>query len=118
MAHKNDYTCIVYFPGEKPKKWSYVHNLWGFSQFLNTSHSSWLYFNVYERRTGKYLKRFYKTNPIPGFLALVLLVGLYQLNSTFNVFPLIPSFLTFINDFNNTATIWIPKFWYIGGMVA
>lgn len=118
MAHKNDYTCIVYFPGEQPKKWSYVHNLWGFSQFLNQSHSTWLYFNVYERRTGKYIKRFYRTNIVPPFLALIFLVGINTLNSTFNFSPSFSFFFTFINDFNNTATIWIPQFRYIGGLFA
>lgn len=118
MAHKNDYTCIVYFPGEQPKKWTYVHNLWGFSQFLNKSHSTWVYFNVYERRTARFLKRFYKGNLVPGFLALILLVGLNSLNSTFNKIPSFFASLTFINDFNNTATIWTPQFQHRGGIRA
>lgn len=66
---KNDYSVIVYLENDdKPKKWSYVHKLNGFSMFLNTSHPTWTYMNVYERRTGKYLKRFYKGNFIPPFL--------------------------------------------------
>ena len=66
---KNDYSVIVYLENDnKPKKWSYVHKLNGFSMFLNTSHPTWSYMNVYERRTGKYLKRFYKGNFIPPFL--------------------------------------------------
>ena len=106
MAHKNDYSCIVYFgKDEKPKKWTYVHTLDKFANFLNTSHSSWTYFNVYERRTGKYLKRFYKGNFIPYFLPLILSVCLFFFLS-FNK-PSLHSSHTFINGFNNTVTIWI-----------
>lgn len=108
MSHKNDYSCIVYFgKDEKPKKWNYVHTLNSFESFLNAKHPTWTYFNVYERRTRKYLKRFYKGSVIPYFLPLLLLafasIPLFFL--TFNK----PSFSyshTFINGFNNTATIW------------
>jgi hypothetical protein len=66
---KNDYTVIVFFEeGSKPKKWQYVHKLNGFAMFLNNSHSGWQYMNIYERRTGKYLRRFIKGNFIPAFL--------------------------------------------------
>ena len=68
MAHKNDYTCIVFYRDAKPKKWRFVHGLKGFASFLSDKHSSWKYMNVYERRSGKYLKRFYKGNLIPDFL--------------------------------------------------
>ena len=89
MQHKNDYSCIVYFPNDEPKKWAYVHSLYNFSKFLDIKHPSWSYFNVYERRTTGYLKRFYKGNIVPIFLSLLIfLIG--------TVF-----FLTF----NNTATI-------------
>jgi len=66
---KNDYSVIVFFKEEsKPKKWNYVHKLNGFGMFLNTNHSNWEYMNVYERRTGKYLKRFHNGNFIPPFI--------------------------------------------------
>lgn len=68
-ANKNDYSVIVFFETEpKPKKWNYVHKLNGFSMFLNKEHSTWAYMNVYERRTGKYIKRFHKGNFIPPFI--------------------------------------------------
>ena len=69
-SHKNDYTCIVFFAVHpaRSKKWTYVHNLNKFSKFLNGDHPGWLYINVYERRSGKYLKRFYPGNFIPYFL--------------------------------------------------
>jgi len=66
---KNDYSVIVFFENDtKPKKWNYVHKLNGFSMFLNRDHSAWAYMNIYERRTGKYLKRFHKGNFVPPFI--------------------------------------------------
>ena len=67
--NKNDYSVIVFLENEsKPKKWNYVHKLNGFSMFLNNSHPTWKYMNVYERRTSKFLKQFHKGNFIPPFL--------------------------------------------------
>lgn len=68
MQHKNDYTVIAFFEATTPKKWSYVHSINGFTKFLDKKHSSWLYINVYERRTGKFLKRFNKDSIIPNFV--------------------------------------------------
>jgi hypothetical protein len=68
MEHKNDYSVVAFLENSTPKKWAYVHNLNSFSKFLDTKHSSWKYINVYERRTGKFLKRFNKGNIIPYFL--------------------------------------------------
>lgn len=115
MENKNNYSVIAFFKNGAPKKWTYVHNLKKFSQFLNDKHTGWQYFNVYERRTGKYLKRFYPNNIIPRFLSIVLigiiLSGIPYLtfnNSRCSIanHPLLtfsPS--TFNNGFNNTATI-------------
>jgi hypothetical protein len=113
MAHKNDYSCIVFFQDGKPKKWNYVHKLDGFVKFLNQKHQGWKYLNVYERRSGSYLRRFYPGNLIPGFLTFLLVTfsaflltfskPTKPLNSTFNKTTF--SNLTFINGFNNSATI-------------
>ena len=105
MAHKNDYSCIAYFPEGSPKKWSYVHGLYGFSQFLDSKHPSWTYFNVYDRRLGTYLRRFYKGSFIPNFLSTLVFawVGLFFL--TFNNNSLQSPFSVSINGLNNTATI-------------
>lgn len=107
MKHKNDYSCIVYFPTDKPKKWEYVHGLRGFANFLTEKHSNWLYFNVYERRTRNYLKRFYNGSIVPQFLGLLgfLLSPFFFL--TFNK-PTLNN-LTFINGIYKTATI--PNLW-------
>lgn len=102
MKHRNDYSVIVYFENASPKKWNYVHTLDSFSKFLNSKHSSWKYFNVYERRTGKYLKRFYPGNIIPKFLPVFLVVLALHFFLTFNNTPWQS---TFNNGFNNTATI-------------
>lgn len=117
MAHKNDYTCIVYFQSGTPKKWSYVHGLYGFSQFLDREHPTWLYINVYERRTGKFCERFHKGTFITNFLPLLILLvgGLFFL--TFKLPSVSASVFFTFNDFNNTATIWILKSKIIGGLV-
>lgn len=104
MAHKNDYTCIVYFPDNTFKKWTYVHGLYGFAIFLESKHPTWLYVNVYDRRTTKFLQRLNKGTYIPNYLPLLtfLAVGLFFL--TFKMPSVFASVLAF-NDFNNTATI-------------
>ena len=67
--NKNDYSVIVFLDGEKSvKKWQYVHKLNGFALFLNNSHPTWDYMNVYERRTGKYLRRFKKGDFVPTYI--------------------------------------------------
>lgn len=68
MGHKNDYSVTVFLSSGEAKKWSFVHRLDGFANFLNNKHSDWLYMNVYDRRNRQYLKRFYKGNIVPDFL--------------------------------------------------
>ena len=68
MGHKNDYSVVVFLSSGEVKKWAFVHKLNGFAKFLNDKHSEWLYMNVYERRGGQYLRRFYKGNSVPEFL--------------------------------------------------
>ncbi|AFL97687.1 hypothetical protein [Ornithobacterium rhinotracheale] len=68
MSHKNDYSCIV-FGAFGVFKMQYVHDLHRFSKWLDSSKfRDWKYFNVYDRRTGEYLRRFYNGNYIPRFL--------------------------------------------------
>lgn len=68
MEHDNDYSVIVFLSSGKAKKWTYVHKLNGFANFLDKKHSNWLYMNVYDRQNRQYLKRFYKGNLVPDFL--------------------------------------------------
>ncbi|WP_091263164.1 hypothetical protein [Gillisia sp. Hel1_33_143] len=69
LKKKNDYSVIVYFEdGTKPKKWTYVDKLNGFSMFLHKSHSTWKYMNVYNRRSAKYIRRFYRDSFIPAHI--------------------------------------------------
>lgn len=68
MKHKNDYSVSVFFPQGKPKKWGFVHKLSTFKTFLDSKHLGWEYMNVYDRRTGVYLKRFYNSQTPPDFL--------------------------------------------------
>lgn len=69
LKQKNDYSVIVFFgDGQKPKKWTYVHKLNGFSMFLKKSHPDWHYMNVYNRRSGEYMRRFQRDSFIPPFI--------------------------------------------------
>jgi hypothetical protein len=68
MEHKNDYSVIAFLSDGQAKKWNYVHSLQGFAKFLDEKHPDWNYMNVYDRRKGQYLKRFYKGNIVPSFL--------------------------------------------------
>ena len=102
MEHKNDYSCVVFYRNDKPKKWQFVHGLTKFVSFLNEKHTGWQYINVYERRTGKYLKRFYPGNIVPYFLTILPLALVLYFFLTFNNNL---HQLTFTNGFNNTATI-------------
>lgn len=65
MKHKNDYSVIVFLSTGEVKKWSFVHELKGFARFLDQKHPSWIYFNVYNRRTREFLKRYQKGDAIP-----------------------------------------------------
>lgn len=85
------YACLAYFPSGEVKKWKYVRDMQSFAQFLSKSHATWKYFNVYDKGTKAYLKRFYPGNMVPKVLGLLLLaVGL--------------SLLTKRNTFSTTLT--------------
>lgn len=69
LKKKNDYSVIVFLDNEsKPKKWNYVHNLHGFAMFLNKKHETWTYMNVYNRRSGVFIKRFKRNDFVPPFI--------------------------------------------------
>lgn len=71
MAHKNDYSCIIFEDTKLLGKSTFVHNLYKYSIWLTRSknYSNWTYINVYDRRNGNFIKRFYRTDRfIPVFL--------------------------------------------------
>lgn len=61
-----DYTVIVFYENKQkpPFKMEFVNGLFTLSQWLDKSslHRDWAYFNAYSRRSGRYLKRYYKGN--------------------------------------------------------
>ena len=65
MAKNSKYSCVVFFPGIKPKKWAYVAKVKGFASFLNSQHPGWEYINVYDRETGEFLARYYTNSIFP-----------------------------------------------------
>ncbi len=116
--HKNKmYACFAFFTDGTVKRWKYVTDLKSFSEFLAKSHPSWKYFNVYDKGTKAYLKRFYPGNLVPKILVAVwvflstLLTQKFTFNerqseayeNTFNKATF--SKTTFTNGFNNSATI-------------
>lgn len=115
MHKKKMYACFAFFPNGDVKRWKYVRNLKSFADFLTKDHSSWKYFNVYDKGTKQYIKRFYPGNVIPKVLGLLLILGLLQTQKfTFDktfIHSLSLSYektfskTTFINGFNNSATI-------------
>jgi hypothetical protein len=73
--HKSKmYACIVFFETDNPKRWKYVRDLKSFESFLSRDHPSWKYFNVYEKGSKQFLKRFYQGNSIPRILCFLLLI--------------------------------------------
>lgn len=69
LKKKNDYSVIVFLENQtKPKKWTYVHKLNGFSMFLNKKHPTWKYMNIYNRRGGNFMKQIKKGDFVPAFL--------------------------------------------------
>ena len=114
------YECTTFFPSGFPKKWKYVRDLKSFTQFLSKDHASWKYFNVYEKGTKNYLKRFYPGNVVPKTLGLLLLVLLTQKFTSSNTFSNSEAYImknttsnkttsstynTSINGFINSTTI-------------
>lgn len=67
------YACFAFFPDGSVKKWKYVTNLTSFMLFLTKSHPAWKYFNVYEKGSKQFLKRFYPGNTVPKILGVLLL---------------------------------------------
>jgi hypothetical protein len=69
MVHDSDYSVIVFFHDTNTKKWRFVHKLDEFaSEVLDNKHPSWMYMNVYDRRTRILLKQIRKGDQIPSFL--------------------------------------------------
>lgn len=68
FQNKNDYSVIVYGANGFLCKYTFVGNLYKFSQFLDGSDKfgNWLYFNVYVRRSGTFLRRFKRGEFIPA----------------------------------------------------
>jgi hypothetical protein len=109
------YACFAFFPNGDVKRWKYVTNLESFGKFLSKDHPSWKYFNVYDKGTKQFVKRFYPGNSIPKVLGVFLLTFLLQglnlcqkqatiqppMKNTFSK----TTFKTFINGFNYYATI-------------
>jgi hypothetical protein len=109
------YACFAFFPSGEVKRWKYVTDLKSFGQFLDKDHSLWKYFNVYDKGSKQYIRRFYPGNVIPKVLGFILIAGLLLLTQKFTFDKTFNQRLsisyentfnktTFINGFNNSAT--------------
>lgn len=67
FKRKNDYSVSVFGTGGFLCKYIYVGNLYKMSLFLNEKFPSWEYMNVYARRSGRYLMRYYRGQYIPAY---------------------------------------------------
>jgi hypothetical protein len=100
------YECQAFFPSGFPKKWKYVTDLGAFAAFLSRDHAAWKYFNVYEKGSKLYLKRFYPGNHVPKVLGLLLAVLLTQkFTSNKTTLSLTQgSYSSYKNTFNKTTS--------------
>lgn len=67
FKNKNDYSVSVFSDTGFLVKSQFVGNLYAFTKWLDSSlnYSNWSYINVYARRSGTYIGRFYKGSFIP-----------------------------------------------------
>ncbi len=71
FKNKNDFTIVIWAGSNRLGMMVYVHSLYACSQWLSRSsmYSNWTYFNVYARRSGRYLGRCYRNAFIPPRLS-------------------------------------------------
>lgn len=67
FKRKNDYSVSVFGTGGFLCKYVYVGNVYKFSQFLDDKFPDWEYMNIYVRRSGRYLMRYYRASFIPAY---------------------------------------------------
>jgi len=67
FKNDNDYSVSVFSGTEFLVKMSFTHSPKDAEKWLNSSYKykDWEYMNVYARRSGRFLGRFYKGNFIP-----------------------------------------------------
>lgn len=67
FKRQNDYSVSVFGAHGFLAKYQYVGNLYKFGLFLDEKYPDWAYMNVYARRSGRYLKRYYRGDFIEAF---------------------------------------------------
>ena len=69
FKRQNDYSVSIFGANGFLAKYNYVGNLYKFTLFLNENPKfrEWVYINVYARRSGRYLMRFYNGDYVPPF---------------------------------------------------
>ena len=62
---KNDYSVSTYQGSKKGPSFPHVHKLSSLVKWLDQINIEWSVLNVYSRRSGDFLRRFYKDDMIP-----------------------------------------------------
>ena len=66
LKRKNDYSCVAYQGSQKVGFMKYVHKITDYVSYLDKEKVEWSVINVYSRRSGEFIKRFYKDDVIPA----------------------------------------------------
>ncbi|MFY0643171.1 MAG: hypothetical protein JXR19_01755 [Bacteroidia bacterium] len=64
----NRYSIVVFFPKRNPLKWTYVYSIKSAAESLTNSFPTWKHMNVYDRKSGEFLKQFRPHHEIPKFI--------------------------------------------------
>ena len=60
--NRNDYSVTAYCGSRKINSMKYVHNIISYTDWLAKNNLAWSVLNVYERRSGSFIRRFYKND--------------------------------------------------------
>jgi len=59
FKNQNDYSCTVFLGSRKVNFMKYVGNCYTYASYLDSKNIKWSVMNVYNRRTGEFITRFY-----------------------------------------------------------
>ena len=62
---KNDFRCTAFQGSRQTNFMAYVHSIGTYVDFLSKQNVEWSVINIYNRRSGQFIKRLYKNDPIP-----------------------------------------------------
>ncbi|MEQ9221067.1 MAG: hypothetical protein RLO17_23635 [Cyclobacteriaceae bacterium] len=63
--NRNDFTCVAYQGSRKTAYMKYVNKLTDFVSWMEKEKKEWSVINVYARRSGDFIVRYYRDDIIP-----------------------------------------------------